>query len=116
MINLGKFRHRLVIQNPVYTQDQNTGAMTPSWVNVATVWASIDPLSAREFVASESETSKVTARITIKYRPGINADMRLYHASKDKYYNIEGELADKDSGLEYITLPCSEGVRYQEGV
>jgi len=41
--------------------------------------------------------------------------MRLYHAAKDQYYNIEGVLSDKDSGLEYITLPCSEGVRYIDG-
>lgn len=113
MIEAGKLRHRVVIQEQVETQDVSNGAINVSWRDVATVWAAIEPLSAREFVAAQAESSKVTTRITIRYRNNISAKMRLYHASKDAYYNIEGVLADKDSGLEYITLPCSEGLRYQ---
>lgn len=111
----GKLRHRVEIQNPVEVQDQDTGAMEVTWVTIATVWAAIEPVSAREFVASESETSKVVARVTIRYRKNIDAKMRLYHRAKGFYYNIEGILSDKDSGLEYLTLPVSEGVRYYEG-
>jgi SPP1 family predicted phage head-tail adaptor len=79
------------------------------------VWASIEALSAREFIAAQAEDSKVNTRITIRYRSGINAKMRLYHEAKDVYYNIEGVLSDKDSGLEYLTLPCSSGLRYEQG-
>jgi len=115
MIEAGRLRHRVVLQNPVETQDQDNGSVIVSWQDVATLWASIEPLSAREFVVAQAEDSKVTTRITIRYRSNINAKMRLYHAAKDQYYNIEGVLSDKDSGLEYITLPCSEGVRYIDG-
>lgn len=115
MIQAGKLRHRVVLQNPVEAQDQNNGALIVTWQDVATLWSSIEPLSANEFIAAQAEASKVTTRITIRYRADISAKMRLYHAAKDQYYNIEGILADKDSGLEYITLPCSEGVRYTDG-
>lgn len=91
------------------------GSISVEWQDVATVWASIEPLSAREFVAAEAEASKITTRIAIRYRPDVTAKMRLYHSAKGKYYNIEGVLSDVNSGLEYLTLPCSEGVRYQEG-
>lgn len=111
----GKLRHRVVIQKPVETQETDMGAMDVVWQNVATVWASIEPISVREFIAAQVETSKVTTRIVIRYRPDVTAKMRLYHAAKDAYYNIEGILSDKNSGLEYMTLPCSEGVRYQDG-
>lgn len=112
MIKAGKLRHRVTIQYPLETQDQETGAIDVVWTDFATVWADIAPMSAREFIAAQSEDSKVSTRITIRYRADIDAKMRLYHAAKGQYYNIEGVLADKESGLEYLTLPCSEGLRY----
>lgn len=115
MIQAGKLRHRVVIQKPVETQDQNDGSVIVRWEDIATVWASIEPLSAKEFIAAQAEASKVTTRITVRYRNDVTAKMRLYHPAKGFYYNIEGVLSDRTSGLEYLTLPCSEGVRYQEG-
>lgn len=115
MIQAGKLRHRVVIQKQAESQNQSDGSIIAEWVDVATVWAEILALSAKEFVTAQAEASKITTRITIRYRSDVTAKMRLYHAAKDMYYNIEGVLADKDSGLEYLTLPCSEGVRYQEG-
>lgn len=108
-------RHRVLIQRQVETQDPDNGAVIVSWQDVATVWSAIEPLSAREFIAAQAEDSKVNTRITIRYRNDVTAKMRLYHASKDMYYNIEGVLSDKDSGFEYLTLPCSTGVRFDEG-
>lgn len=112
MLDSGKLRHRVIIQSQGETQDADTGAVAVVWNNVATVWASIEPISAREFVVSQSETAKVTTRITIRYRSDVTAKMRVYHQAKNIYYNIEGVLFDKESGLEYITLPCSDGARY----
>lgn len=109
-----KLRHRLVIQAPVEVQDPDTGDLEIVWQDVATVWAAIAPLSAREFIAAQSENNKVTARVTIRYRPDINGKMRLLHEAKGMYYNIEGVLADDNSGKLYITLPVSEGVKYQD--
>lgn len=104
----GKLRHPITIQRPEYAQDPVTGEMTGSWVEVGRTWASIEPLSAREFIAAAATQSKVSARIVIRYRSGVDASMRVVH--RDKIYNIEGVLADISSGLEYLTLPVSEGV------
>lgn len=111
-LSAGKLRHRVTIQEPVNVQDSTDGSMVKTWRDVATVWAAIEPLSAREFIAAMKEDSKVSARITIRYIPTINHEMRLYHAAKSVYYDIHGILSDKDSGLEYITIPVSEGVKY----
>lgn len=85
------------------------GELLQEWVTLATCWAAIEPLSAREFIAASAEQSKVSARIVIRARDDIDASMRILH--RGRYYNIEGILPDKDSGLEYITLPVSQGVR-----
>lgn len=107
-ISAGRLRHRVLIQRPEYTQNPVTGEMVKAWVDVAGVYASVEPLSARDFVAAAATQSKVAVRIIIRYRPGVDASMRLLHGTR--IYNIEGALPDKDSGLEYLTLPCSEGV------
>lgn len=112
-IAAGRLRHRVTIQRPVYTQDQNTGAMTASWSDVADcVPAEIAPMSVKEFIASAAMQSQVTTRIVIRYMAGIDATMRIVH--RDRIYNIHGVLSDVESGLEYLTLPCSQGVNEGE--
>lgn len=109
MLYAGKLRHKVKIQQPVYTQDQTTGEMLPVWAVVARTRADFVPLSGREFMAANEEQSKVTGRMTIRFREGIDASMRVI--LKGKAYNIEAVLPDKESGNEYLSLMVSEGVR-----
>lgn len=107
-LSAGRLRHRIRIERPGYEQDSVTGEMVLSWELVAEkVPAAIEPLSAREFIAAQAVQSQVTTRIVIRRRE-IDASMRIVH--RGKIYNIHGVLADPKSGLEYLTLPCSEGV------
>lgn len=116
----GRLRHRLTIQRLENVADSfgevqdSNGELMQQWVDVATVWGAIEPLSAREFIAAQAEQSKVTGKIIIRYRGDIDSSMRIFHAFKGVYYNIEGLLSDKESGLDYITIPISEGVRDME--
>lgn len=105
----GKLRHRITLQRPGLSQDPQTGEMVPGWQDVATVWASIEPLSAREFIAAQAGQSEVSARVVIRHRDDVDATMRALY--RGKLYNIHGVLADPKSGLEYLTLPVSEGAR-----
>lgn len=107
MLDSGKLRHRVSIERVSYVQDATTGAMVETWAEIAKVWAAIEPLSAREFVQSAAGQSEVTARITIRAREILATD-RIIH--RGTVYNIRGVLADKDSGLEYLTLPVAAGV------
>jgi SPP1 family predicted phage head-tail adaptor len=105
----GKLRHRIDIEEKKETQDETTGSMVDSWSPVfRDVPASISPLSVREFIASKSETSQIAARIVIRFREGLNAEMRIVH--KGKIYNVHGWLPDDKTGREYLTAACSEGV------
>ena len=105
----GGLRHRVDIQVHDDGQDSNTGEIVPGWV---TVWpnvpAKIEPLSVREFLQSRADQSEIAARITIRWRAGLSADMRILHGST--VYNPAGFLPDKKSGQEYVTIPCSQGV------
>lgn len=120
-LEAGRLRHRVRIEqlenlldsNGEAIQDENTGEVARAWVEVATVWAAVEPLSAREFIQSQATQSQISARIVIRFREGLNAAMRLVHVRRsmpDVIYNIHGFLADKESGLEYFTIPVSAGV------
>lgn len=104
----GKLRHRVRIEYPVNTQDTTTGANIIEWETLGTVWAAIEPLSVREFIESQTNQSEIVARIIIRYRNDVNATMRLIHGTT--IYNPAGFLPDKNSNLEYLTIPCSQGV------
>jgi SPP1 family predicted phage head-tail adaptor len=112
MLHAGKLRHRVVIESREESQDEDTGALTVGWVEFATVWASVEPMSAREFIQSAAVQSDVNTRIVIRYLAGVDATMRVIH--RGDIYNIRGVLSDKVSGLEYLTLPCATGVNEGE--
>lgn len=103
----GRLRHRIKIQEP---KEKRTpaGDVLITWSDVAEVWASVEPLSVREFIAGQSMKSQVTARIVVRYRSGLTHNMRILF--RDKIYNPQGWLPDPESGLEYLTAPCSEGL------
>lgn len=113
MLAAGALRHRVTLQKPVYSQDPKTGDAVPAWQDVAKLWANVAPLSAREFEAANADQSKVEARITIRYRADVDNTHRFVF--RGMTYNIEGVLPDNQSGLEYLTVIVSEGVRWNPG-
>lgn len=111
-LSAGKLRHRVTIQSPVYTQDDATGEAVPRWVDVWTrLPADIEPLSARELIAAQAQDSAVSARITLRYRAGLCADMRVIHGND--VYDLAGVIPDKISGREYVTIPATKGLSWQ---
>lgn len=111
-LSAGKLRHRVLLQQRVPTQDELGQAVT-SWVTRDRVWAAIEPMSAREFMQSAALQSEISTRITIRTRGDIAANWRVVHKTIVRgtmFYNVHGVLSDKESGLEYQTLPCSTGV------
>lgn len=107
-LHAGKLRHSIDIERRVTTQDSN-GDMVTEWEAVVEHEpAAVEPLSVREFISSQALQSGVVARITIRARDGLTADMRIVHGTA--IYNPQGWLRDPDSGLEYMTAPCTQGV------
>ncbi len=103
----GKLRHKVTIQAKTFVQNPKTGEMVESWQDKYTTWASIEPISVRDFIATGAEQSRVTARIVMRYKK-VDSTMRILHG--DKIYNIAGVLPDPKTGKQYITLTVSEGV------
>jgi SPP1 family predicted phage head-tail adaptor len=111
-VKAGRLRHRVRIEELVAEipdSDEESGARVESWVDAfdMLIPAEIAPLSGRELVAAAQVQSKVAARIRIRHRPGVSANMRVNH--RGTYYGIEAVTTDQGSGVEYMTLHCTDG-------
>lgn len=108
-LSADKLRHVISFEEEVEVVD-SAGYRSKTWQKVFNrVYASVDQLSGKEMMSSSVEYSKVSARITIRYRENINHSMRIIH--RDNIYNIEAVINDNKSGVEWMTLLVSTGVR-----
>ena len=62
---IGLLRHRVEIQQATRTQD-SYGDAIETWSTIATVWASVEPISGRELWQAQQAQADVTHTITIR--------------------------------------------------
>ena len=103
-----RLRHRVTIQQPVKTVNAR-GGRTKSWADVWTVWAGIEPLSAREIEQNHQLEGEAEVRIVMRYRRGITTDMRIKYG--DRYFKITGIL-DPDERHKELRLYVVETKDY----
>ncbi|SDI07125.1 phage head closure protein [Pseudomonas panipatensis] len=106
----GPLRHLVTFQEKVKTRNPESGAVEYTWSDRwAGVYASVEPLSARDLLAAKAAQTELSARIVIRYREGVEPTMRIVH--RGAIYAIVGKpLPDKKSGREYLTILVSEGL------
>lgn len=104
----GRLRHRVTIQEQAVIRN-SYGEEIVTWVDVATVWASVLPGSSGErFLASASrEQATATHTVRIRYRAGLNPKMRLIWDGRT--LNIES-IIDPDGRRRDLVLLCNEVV------
>lgn len=102
-LSAGALRHRITIERQDNVQDEDTGAIVTGWTEfAANVPACIEPVSGRDYIAAAQAQSSITARITLRYRPDLNAAMQIRHGTT--LYRIKAILPDPNSGREWLTL------------
>lgn len=110
-MRLGQLRHLIRIEAKVIPRDPGTGEFgEPAWQLFAEVYAKKSPLSARDLIAAQAAQSEASVRFQIRYREGVLPTMRIVYNSE--VYSIEGPpLEDEKSGLDYLTILVSKGVK-----
>lgn len=106
-MKIGELNKRVILQR--LTMTKNTyGEIMEQWDNVATVWASIKPISGREYFAAEAVNSDVTHKVIMRYRADITADMRVKYG--DRYFTINSVINANESGIS-TQLMCRELIK-----
>lgn len=103
----GRLSERITIQQKSVTRD-TVGAEVITWSTVATVWAAVEPLRGREFVAIRQTTTDITTRFLIRYRSGITAAMRILLGSQA--YNIVEVINPRMRNVELELMAYAEQV------
>lgn len=103
---IGKLRHRVALQSPTTTRS-STGAALVAYSTTATVWAAVEPLSGREYLASSQTQNEVTTRIVIRYYSGVAPSWRVVFGSKT--YTVEAVIND-DERDRHMQLMCKEAL------
>ena len=78
MTDPGRLNRRLTLEAPT-EDDDGAGGVTRSYTAVATLWASVEPVSARGEVVASALGTTVTHRIQIR----TSADITLRHRFRD---------------------------------
>lgn len=73
----GELSKRGRLQRQKKTGTNPVGENTYTWVDVAWVWAAIEPLTGREYLAANRDVASVSVRIRIRYRSGVLPTMRF---------------------------------------
>lgn len=76
MIYAGRLDQRVTLQQKSVTRD-DIGGEVVTWVDVATLWAAVQPVRGREYIALRAAQSDITTKITIRYRSGVTTAMRI---------------------------------------
>jgi len=72
----GALNRRLVLEAPVESAD-GAGGVTSSYAAVMTLWASVEPVSARGVVVADAPGATVTHRIVIRKRAAVTTRHRF---------------------------------------
>lgn len=65
----GNLRRRIVLQSATETRASD-GGVVRTWSAYATVWASVEPLTGREYQNAAQQVSEVSHKVRLRYVPG----------------------------------------------
>lgn len=77
-VRAGQLRERVTIQEQV-AHRSSSGAEVIAWSDMATVWASVEPVSGNErwIAGLDQRLAERTVRIRLRYRTGVTEKMRV---------------------------------------
>ncbi len=105
-MNPGEMRHRIMIKTPTEAQS-GTGHITKTWVTLATVWASIKPISGRELLQADQAIAESTVRIRFRYIRGLTTECNVIHRGRTLEIN---RIINVDELNKEFEILCSEAV------
>jgi SPP1 family predicted phage head-tail adaptor len=67
-MNIGKLKHKVTIQEFRALDNDGGGNVISDWVDVATVWANVKPITGQESTIAERKAQQLTHTVSMRYR------------------------------------------------
>ena len=94
IVGIGDLHRRLVLEAPVESDD-GSGGVTRLYDVVTTLWAQVEPLSARADVSAASLGAALRYRVTIRRRDDVTTRHRLLDGARTYRILSVRESADR---------------------
>lgn len=78
-----ELNRKITFQELTIGQDPDTGEMVQTWADHASVFAKVEPLVGREYMAAAAIQAEDTSKFTCRYRGDLNASMRIVFDGKN---------------------------------
>jgi len=105
-LRAGQLRHRVKIQSATQVQSAS-GEVTRTWTTDAVVWASVDPLTGREFIDAQQVSAGLSHRVRMRHRDGVSPKMRIEHDGRTLQVESVMNVGERNRELELL---CKEAV------
>ena len=106
-IDPGMLRTELIVEDAIDSGD-GAGGVVREWVEVATVFAHVEPVRARTRYSADQRQVDITHRITLRHRGDLFRRMRFRRG--DRVFAIE-TIADPDETCRYLVCETREAGR-----
>ena len=111
MLNIGRLNKRVSLANPGAPVANGDGGFTQAWTDAspATVWAAIQPATARDLERMAAGTVLSTAShiLTMRYHAGVTTQTRVTFGTR--LFSVTGVMNPEERNAETIAL-CVEVV------
>ena len=98
----GRLNRRLVLEAPLESAD-GAGGVTRNHESVVTLWASVEPVSARGSIEADALGADVTHRIQIRHRADVTVRYRFRDG--DTIYRI---VAIRERGKRFLDIDAEQ--------
>jgi len=101
---------RVTIRRPAKIDDEYHGKQIV-WLDIAEVWAQVEPISSREYFFGQANQAEATHKIKIRYRPDIGQGWQIKH--RDAYYSVQS-MIDMGGRRRFLELLCIDTKETEE--
>lgn len=102
--DIGKLRHRITFETLAQVSD-GQGGSTETWSTLATVWASVTPVSSKERLYGQKIDYQRSHKVIIRHRTDITQEMRFTYDSRT--FQIKGALRPDERKF-YLFIDAEE--------
>lgn len=108
----GQLRRRVVLQQRSPAQDATFGQQSLTWVTLATIYASIEPMAGAQLERARSIYNETSHEVTVRWQALFEdirqvGTYRLVYAGR--YFDVGASL-NRDERNREVTLLCREGL------
>lgn len=106
----GRMSRVLSIEKPIAGTANAYGEIVDSWVEHARVYASVDELSGREYLAARASQTSMTHKINCRYVAGVDSTMRaVYQGTRYLYLESVRDVESRHRELEIFATEMVSG-------